>query len=271
MLVRLLIPSFAVGIACGGQPAEAPAPSVMPAATPSHVSRPTGALSAAPTGASTAAAAPSSTSTDVKRGRPDAAAIFARLHPGLVRCYEEGRKSTPTMLDGKLTLNASVDATGRTTCTIPTDDTGLTQEVEDCMSARLTAEKFDPDAMWTAVVPIAVRGGVVGLGERATGTAGIESVETHRMPDAFEVLESLVPELQSCIRELDKSTGVQTIIVGARVGLDGRPTCALASPNAGVLPPKISACATSAFASAKFPPPKGGPGLVLVPIRLSRR
>jgi hypothetical protein len=192
--------------------------------------------------------------------RPDAAAIFERLKPDLVACYEKGRKSTPTMLDGKLTLNAAIDASGRTTCVIPTEDTGLTQEVEDCMSTRMTKESFPADDRpWES-------------GARSTSdTLGLDSVETHRMLDAFDVLESLVPELQSCVHSIDKSSGVRALVVGARVGLDGRPQCSLAAASSGTLPPSVSSCASALFEKTRFPPPKGGPGLILVPIRINRK
>jgi hypothetical protein len=55
------------------------------------------------------------------------------------------------------------------------------------------------------------------------------------------------------------------MIVAARVGADGRPQCALAA-SAGALPPQVGDCAASVLRAAKFPPPKRGSGLVLVPI-----
>ncbi len=196
--------------------------------------------------------------------------IFARLEPELARCYEAGKRSTPTMLDGKLTMNASIDAAGTTTCVIPTDDTGLTQEVEDCMSSRFAAQSFEAGSSWSVSVPIVVRAGKVQLGASGSDALGFESVETHRMPDAFEALEALVPELEACAREIDRSSGVRTMMVGARIAMDGRTQCALASASSGVLPANAADCAAGVLRSATFPPPKGGPGLVLVPIRLVR-
>jgi hypothetical protein len=174
------------------------------------------------------------------------------------------------MLDGKLTLNASVDATGKPLCVIPTEDKGLTQEVEDCMSARLANERFDAGAPWAIAIPIAVRAGKVGLGSRETAALALESVETHRMADAFETLESLEPALQACVRELDRSSGVRSIVVGARVATDGRTQCALASGSPTAVPEKTADCAAGVLRQAKFPPPTGGPGLILVPIALAR-
>ncbi len=215
--------------------------------------------------------APSPTaSTPSAKPRPDEAAIFGRLEPDLVACYERGRKAVPTMLAGKLTLNASIDASGKATCVIPTEDVGLTKEVEDCMSERLAAERFDAGPAWTVAVPVAVRGGKVQLGARAAESAELGSVETYRMADAFDVLESLVPELQSCIRELDRSSGVRSVMVGARVGVDGRTQCALATGSPAILPAQTSECAESALRQARFPPPSGGPGLILVPITVMR-
>lgn len=248
-------------LGCGAPSAHSTAPSGAPA---SSRSEPT---STAP--ASSGRPSPT-TPTASAKPRPDEAAIFARLEPDLAACYERGRKTVPTMLAGKLTLNASIDASGEATCVIPTDDTGLTKEVEDCMSARLAAERFDAGPAWTAAVPVAVRGGKVQLGQRALESAELGSVETYRMADAFDVLESLVPELQACIRELDRSSGVRSVTVGARVGTDGRTQCALATGSPAVLPAQTSDCTESVLRQARFPPPSGGPGLILVPITVMR-
>lgn len=202
-----------------------------------------------------------------KKPPPDAATIFARLKPGLVACYEQGKKATPAMLDGRLTLNASIDAAGKTTCVIPSHDTGLTHEVEDCMSARFATETFDEGTPWSASVPIVLRAGALALDTRPPEAAGIDSIETYRMPDAFEVLESLVPELEACIRGVDRSSGLRSVLVGARVGADGRTQCAVASTS-GTLPQEVGDCSAGVLRAAKFPAPKGGAGLVLVPITL---
>jgi hypothetical protein len=206
----------------------------------------------------------------VVRPRPDAAEIFGRLKPNLTACYERGRKAVPTMLDGKLTMNASIDVAGTTTCAIPTDDTGLTQEVEDCMSARFAAERFGEGSATTVAVPIVARRGNVELGTTENGANVIQSVETHRMPDAFDVLESLVPELQVCVRSIDRSSAVRSVVVGARVGGDGRTQCALASGAPVTLPAALADCTAKVFQRARFPPPSGGSGLILVPITLER-
>jgi hypothetical protein len=256
VVVRVYVASALIGlgaVACGGQAARAPATtaSASATATPARIEAPASAPPSAP------------------RARPGAAAIYAQIEPELVRCYERGKKTTPTMLDGKLTLNASVDASGKATCSIPTDDTGLTQEVEDCMSARLAAQSFDEGAPFSPSVPVVVRAGKVQLGARAASESfGIESVETHRMPDAFDVIESLSSELAACLHGLDRSSGVRRLMVGARVATDGRAQCALASAPAGDLPPAVADCAAGVLRRAKFPPPKGGEGLVLVPLNV---
>jgi hypothetical protein len=119
-------------------------------------------------------------------------------------------------------------------------------------------------------VPIAVKGGVVELGKRAP-TSEIGSVETHRMDDAFDELEKLTPKLSACTHGMDASHGVDALIVAARVARDGTTQCAVAAPNAGALPPNVAECSIRAFLDAKFPPPKGGPGLILVPISIVRK
>jgi hypothetical protein len=202
--------------------------------------------------------------------RPDAAAIYARLTSDFDACYQAGKKSTPTMLDGKLTLNASFDASGKATCAIPTEVTGITQEVEDCMSDRLAAASLGSGEPFTEVVPVVLHGGKLGLGER-DGSATLESVETRRMPDAFDVLESLVPQLERCIHSLDRSSAIRSIVVAANVGSSGKAQCVLASPSSGGLPESVSACARAAFESAKFPPPTRGSGVILVPLNLVSR
>jgi hypothetical protein len=202
---------------------------------------------------------------------PDGAAIFATLRAKLSACYEQGKSATPTMLDGKLTLNASVAASGQPACVIPSNDTGLTQEVEDCMSARFLETRFSPTrAAWSAAVPVAVRNGVVQLGEAAAAAAAsFASIETYRMPDAFDVLESLVPELQACMQGVERSARLRSVLVGARVGADGRTQCALATSES--LPLAVGECTAGVLRGAKFPPPKGGAGLVLVPIAVGAR
>ena len=207
-------------------------------------------------------------STAARAARPDAAALFALLQGDLVICYELGKQSTPEMVNGKLTLNASIDASGTPVCVIPSDHTGLTQEVEDCMSARFAAKKLAPGAPWSVSVPVAVRGGAVQLGDRPSDAATIESVETFRMPDAFETLEALEPALQACVRGLGPGSNVKGLLVGARVGADGHPQCALATSR-GTLPVTVADCAAGVLRGANFPPPKRGAGLVLVPIGFS--
>ena len=223
--------------ACGapaapGSPAKPSARTVATAATPATLS---------------ATSSPASASAASRKPPPDVAAIYTRLESGLARCCEVGRKATPEMTDGKLTLNASIDSSGKATCVIPSDHTGLTQDVEDCMSARFAAETFDA------------------AGDRAA----FDSVETVRMPDAFDVLEGLEPALQACMRSSDAraGSGVRGLLVAARVGADGRPLCALAS-STGPLPPSVGECASAVLRNAKFPPPKRGSGIVLVPINV---
>lgn len=260
---RLLVTSslVAAGLAaCGGPSAPAPSPATS-AGAPSSSSRSPSPGGPAPPAGATADA------QGVDRKPADAAAIYARLESGLVHCYELGKKATPEMTDGKLTLNASIDATGRATCVIPSDHTGLTQDVEDCMSARFAAERFDAGAARSALVPIVLRGGVLRRGESAPDSAVIDSVETIRMPDAFDVLEALEPALQTCVRSADRSSGIHGLLVGARVGADGRPQCALAS-STGPLPASVGDCASGVLRAAKFPPPKRGSGIVLVPINV---
>jgi hypothetical protein len=246
--------------ACGPEPASAPTPPSAAATSRVPSSAPSTSEPKTPAAASAAGT----------RERPTEAALFDRLRQGLVACYENGRRAVPTMTDGRLTLNVSIDASGKPLCAIPTDDTGLTQEVYDCMSARLMKETFPPGEPWTASVPVVVKGGVLEQGKRAKPSE-LGSVETHRMDDAFDELETLTPRLSACTHGMDASAGVDALVVAARVERDGKPQCAIAAPFTGTLPRKIVDCATSTFMAAKFPPPKGGLGLILVPITLVRQ
>jgi hypothetical protein len=260
LATALLVALGGLDLAACGAPA-APGPLPTPSARTGGDSTPPVTL----TGPSQPASAPSAL-----RSKPplDAAAIYTRLESALARCYEIGKKATPEMTDGRLTLNASIDASGKTTCVIPSDHTGLTQDVEDCMSARFAAETFDAGTSWSAVVPIILRAGVLRRGESAGDAAVIDSVETVRMPDAFDVLEGLEPALQACMRSTDARAGsAHGLLVGARVGADGRPQCALAS-STGPLPASVGECASAVLRNAKFPPPKRGSGIVLVPINV---
>ncbi len=225
-------------------------------------------MKAPPAGASTPATAHATPSSTARSGPPDTAALFRLLQADLVTCYELGKQATPEMTDGKLTLNATIDATGKPLCVIPSDHIGLTQEVEDCMSARFAAQKLPAGPPWSTSVPVLIRGGAVQPGERASDAASLDSVETFRMPDAFETLEALEPALHACLRDLAPASGVKGVLVGARVGADGRPQCALATSR-GALPVNIAECAAGVLRGTKFPPPKRGAGLVLVPISLA--
>lgn len=174
------------------------------------------------------------------------------------------------MLDGRLTLNASIDASGKAPCVIVTDAMGVTQEVQDCMAERFAAEHFDGSAA-LASVRVALAAGKLALGTKAPEASGLQTVETFRMPDAFEVLDSLLPELEGCIRGVDRAGNVRSIVVGARVATSGTTQCALAMSSPEPLPPNAAQCAENVFRRATFPPPAKGPGLILVPMTLVRR
>src|SRR5688500_3091988 len=122
--------------------------------------------------------------------------IYGRVQTDLVACYEQGKKSTPKMLSGRATLDVSIDSTGKPACVVVGDDTGLTQEVEDCMSARMSRETFKSNgATWATEIPILVKDGKVSLGPPATNAPALETVETHGLPDsAHEVVEALLPQ-----------------------------------------------------------------------------
>jgi hypothetical protein len=209
------------------------------------------------------------------RDAPDAETpeeIFSRLQSDLVACYERGKKAAPKMGSGKVTLNVAIGRDGNTTCVVPSDDTGLTQEVEDCMGERVARESFKSNGgTWATEIPVIVKGGKLSLGPAVAAAPALETVETHGLPDsAHEVVEALLPELHGCTEGIDKSAGLRVVHVGARVGKDGRVECALAS-SASPLPAKVRECAAGAIAQARFPAPRSAVGLVSVPVKVLSR
>jgi hypothetical protein len=265
-------------VACGAPSAVATLPSRPTSGVPtgaSAVASPGSPASPGSTGPTATRGDPNAPPHEVARNSIDPAALYARLEPGLVRCYEAGKKATPEMTDGKVTLHASIDGAGKPTCVIPSDHTGLTQDVEDCMTTCFAAETFEAGAPWSATLAIVLRAAKLRRGEPAAADPPvIDSVETVRMPDAFDVLEGLEPALQACLRRSDGDAArvggggaVRGMLVGARVGADGRPQCALAS-STGPLPAGVGECAAGVLRAAKFPPPRRGSGIVLVPINV---
>lgn len=192
--------------------------------------------------------------------------ILARVRSDLAECYEHGKKAAPKMANGKVTLLASVDSSGTTTCVVPMDDTGLTREVEDCMGARLARETYAAGPAWTFELPIAVRDGAVTLGKETSG-AIIDEVDAQGLPDANKVVQGLLPKLADCAQQLDPSSTLRVIHVGARVGADGRVACALAT-GAGTIPEEVRVCSRGALESARFGAPKSGVGLVSIPVKV---
>ena len=199
---------------------------------------------------------------------PTAAAVFAKLEPDFTACFVEGKKATPEMTGGKITMHVSVDAQGHTACVIPSDDSGLTQDVEDCIRTRLDRETYDTRAPWTTELPLTVKGGRVTL-RPAGGSAApvLEDVETTGMPDAFGVIESVVPGLQRCFADVDRRGGPNAVYVGARVAKDGSVECALTT-SSRPMPAQMRVCAADVLRKARFPEPKTKVGLVSIPIAL---
>lgn len=216
---------------------------------------------------------PAPASTPPRAPRPDTAAIYARIRADVTACYTQGTEAHPEMRDGRVTLNASFDAAGKTTCVIPSQDSGLTHEVESCMASAFAKQSFpasDDGRGWNAAVPVVVRAGAVQLGEKVPDWSIGAGPETWHMPDAFEAVEALLPALESCLKGVERARGLRSVMVGARISADGRPECALASASAGI-PPAVADCSAAVLRGAKFPPPKGGPGLVVVPLIISSK
>jgi len=197
---------------------------------------------------------------------------FAKLEPDFRRCYEEGKKVVPTMTSGKITFHAAIDASGKTTCAVPSDDTGLTQDVENCMRMRLDKEVFPKsEGPWSLALPVVVKDSKLARGELRDMPPAIETIESHGLAeDVYDVVEGLLPDLYGCMSGMTKSADLRVVYVGARIGSAGQVECALASGPASI-PAETRACTAKVFSKAKFRAPKKGYGLLSVPLNVSRK
>jgi hypothetical protein len=198
---------------------------------------------------------------------PTAEELFAKLRPDFVACYDQGKKKVPEMNTGKVTLHASVDRDGRTSCVVPSDDTGLTQEVEECMRVRLERESYPASSTsWVITLPIAVHDNALSLASVSKAPL-IETIESQGLTEeVYDVVEASLPDLRSCFKGVTSSV----VYVGAKVGGDGHVTCSLASAEPPV-PTETQSCTGRVFGALKFAPPKRGIGLLTVPIAVNRR
>jgi|GEM_PF-1776715 len=198
---------------------------------------------------------------------PTAEDVFGRLQPALAACYAGGRKNAPAMSDGKLSLLASVDALGKPSCVIPADDTGLSQEVEDCMRARFAEGSYARGAPFALELPIVVAGGAVTLRRAAPTAPTLDTIESHGVRDAEDVLQKLLPELDACMSSLASSSALRVVHVGARIGATGRVDCALAT-SSSPLPASVRDCSVGVLSRAVFARPEKGVGFVSVPLKV---
>lgn len=180
-------------------------------------------------------------------------------------CYTAGKKKAPNMGDGRVVLHAAVDDKGRTTCVVPSDDQGLTHEVEECMGERIAKEMQPPGAGYE--LHLRVTNGIMELGETKAAPA-IASVETHGLKGAGAVVQGLMPELRACVQKgVGGSDDLRVLYVGARVGRDGHVSCS-ATTAAEAVPPAVRHCMSSVLAKATFAPPTEKVGLVSIPLKL---
>lgn len=238
--------------ACGGGAAGAPA--VGPAIAEPIVSGPN---SSAPI-----VAAPAVVAAPPEPQTPET--VFARVRADFASCYAEGKKHAPLMNDGRITFQVAADPAGKTTCVIPFEDTGLTKEVEDCMSARLAKEPYGGGG--SVEIPVAVKAGALALGAAPKGPT-LDTIEQHGLSDAASVVNGLLPGLRRCLQQLDPHSGLRVVHVGARVGKEGRPECALASSTAP-LPAAVRDCAAGVVMGAAFKPPSGPNASVSIPLKV---
>lgn len=176
------------------------------------------------------------------------------------------------MTSGKVTFHVSVDASGKAACVVPSDDTGLTQDVENCMRTRLDKETYAKrDAAWSFALPIVIRDAKLAPGEARTTPPSIETIESHGLAeDVYDVVEALLPDLYGCMQGIPKSGELRMVYVGARIGSTGQVECALASAPRSI-PNETRACTSKVLGRAKFRAPKKGYGLVSVPLNVMSR
>lgn len=247
-----------------------------PSPTPMATTPPADAGAGAPVRPSAPSVSASGEATAV--GRPSGATptapsveeIWRRVAPDLTACYETGRRAVPEMVDGRIAFVAAIEASGKTSCVVPNDDSGLTQEVEDCMRTRLERESYvATPAAWSTRVPVQVKAGQVGLGGPNMQTS-IDTIESRGLEaDIYTVLDGLLPDVKECIRGSGKSVGRRVVVVGARVAKDGGVACAVASSTSPVSE-EARGCLTGVFSRARFQAPKRGTGLLSVPIEIMK-
>jgi len=244
-------------VACGTSP---PQPQVSPSGAPSESPKPANSVTSAPT--------PSSAPTE--KAPPAASDIFANLKSDVTACYAKGKKAVPSMNDGKVTLHAAVDPQGKTTCVVPSDDTGLTQDTETCMRERLEKQSYPRSGgQWSALLPIVVKDSVVALGEPRTKADVFETIESQGLAeDVYDVIDTLLPSLYACVRGVEHAREMRLIYVGGKVAADGHMTCALASSPSASIAPEVRECTAKVLLGAKFRAPKKGWGLVSVPLNV---
>jgi hypothetical protein len=235
---------------------------------PASLTQPTTTSSAATTGPSSAG--PESTAPTPIPVKDDD--VLTKLRPDLTACYEEGKKAIPTMTSARITFHVAVDASGKTSCVVPSDDTGLTQDVENCMRARLDKESYAKrDAQWSFALPLVVKDGKLGPGVARSTPPSIETIESQGLTeDVYDVIDGLLPELYKCMQGLPKSSDLRVVYVGGRVGSAGNVECALAS-GPSTIPVETRTCTAKVLGRAKFRAPKKGYGLVSVPLNVTSK
>jgi hypothetical protein len=176
------------------------------------------------------------------------------------------------MTAGRITFHSAIDASGKTTCVVPSDDMGLTQDVESCMRTRLDREAYpNTAAPWSLALPIVVKDAKLSLGVERDTPGAIETVESQGLTEeVYDVVESLLPDLYGCMSGIPKSGALRVVYVGARVGAGGQVECALASGPSSI-PVETRSCTAKVLSRAKFRPPKKGYGLVSVPLNVMSR
>src|SRR5690606_36653083 len=109
-----------------------------------------------------------------------------------------------------------IEASDRTSCVVPSDDTGLTQDVENCMRSRLERETYArTQEPWSLALPLVVRDAALSLGEVRDSPPAIETVESHGLSEeVYAVVHALLPELYACVRSIEKSAGLRVVYVG---------------------------------------------------------
>jgi len=201
-----------------------------------------------------------------------AAPIVESMRKDAIACYTAGKKSNPTMGEGRVILNVAA-RDGHASCVIPSEGAGLSSEVEGCLASRLARETFPAGNDVRMAIPLEVKEGDIELAkEQPRSSAGIESLETHGVDRAGIVVMKLMEQINECVLDGMAKKPDLTGFFYVHAKIDGRGNVACAVANRGNdIPDEIQKCAMETVSKWHFPRPKRGSGSVTIPIKIGKK